>query len=257
MAIDAVLLAGRENRGALRGASDAPWEALVQFGGRPMAAWVAEAALGAAGVGRLAVVGPAAIGSDVAAFGSDRVVTLCPHGSMLENLQRGIAACGGASEMVLILTSDIPLVRSVMVERFLRQALSRQPVADFYYPVVSKQVVESRFGKSQRTYVRLREGTFTGGNLALVRPQVLIKMAHEVETFMALRKSPFKLAKRLGWGFLIHFLLSRPTLAQVEQHFSELFGVRGQAVVVDDAEIGVDVDKPEDLALCEAVLAHG
>ncbi len=257
MAIDAVLLAGRENRGALMGASDQPWEALVPFGGRPMAAWVAEAALGAAGVGRLAVVGPDAIGSDIGGPQALRMVMLHPHGSMLDNLQRGIAACGGASELVLILTSDIPLVRAAMVERFLASALSRRPAADFYYPVVPKEAVERRFGRSERTYVRLREGTFTGGNVALVRPQVLTQMAKEVETFMALRKSPFKLARRLGWGFLIQFLLFRPTLAEVERHFSDLFGVAGQAVVVEDAEIGVDVDKPEDLALCEAVLAHG
>ncbi len=256
MLTDAVLLAGRHNRGPLLGVSNAPWEALVPIGGRPMAAWVVDAALACSGIGRLAVVGPAELRLAIADRASERLVMVAPEGSMFDNLRRGVAALGDPEELILILTSDIPLVRPGMLEVFLDRALARKPRADFYYPVVPKEAVELRFGKSHRTYVRLREGVFTGGNVALVRPGVLDRMAHEVETFMALRKSPLKLARRLGWPFLLRFLIGRPTISQVEAHFSALFGVRGQAVIVTDAEIGVDVDKPEDVALCEAVLAH-
>lgn len=248
MPIDAVLLAGRLNEGLLRVVSDETWEAMVPVGGLPMAAWVGLAALEAPSVGRLAVVGPEEL---MAHLPSERVLRVPPGRHMFENLLRGTDALQPEGR-VLVLTSDIPLVRSRMVEDFVREALDAD--ADFCYPIVSRERVEATFGQSRRTYVSVKEGTFTGGNLILVRPEQMRRLADEAGALIALRKRPLGLARRLGVGFLLRFLLFRPPLQDVERHFSRLFGLTARAIPVPHAEIGVDVDRPEDLILCQKIL---
>lgn len=250
MPVDAVLLAGQPNIGRLGPVSDSPWEALVPVGRHPMAVWVAQAALGAPSIRRLAVVGPSEILEGVPA---DRGVVIEPGFAMLENLMRGVDALG-ATDPVLVITSDIPLVTSAMVETFVQGAQAAG--ADFVYPIVPKAAVDEVFGESRRTYVSLREGTFTGGNMILIRPQQVKRLATEAASLIALRKKPFALARRLGIGFLLRFLLLRPPLSVIERHFSRLFGLTAKALVVRDAEVGVDIDKPQDLLLCEDLLAR-
>lgn len=248
MPIDAVLLAGRENQGTLRAFSGEAWEALVPLAGRPMAAWVARAALDAPSVGRLAVVGPKALEN---ALADDRVIQVDPGGGLFDNLLRGVAALAPAGD-ILVLSSDIPLVTGAMIEDFIQRARALQ--VDFAYPIIPRERVQAAFGDSRRTYVRLKEGTFTGGNLILVSPGQVERLAREAQSLIALRKSPLALARRLGVGFLIRFLLLRPHLPELERHFSRLFGLAARAVVVEDAAVGVDLDKPEDLVLFQKFL---
>lgn len=249
MPVDAVLLAGRKNEGALKDVSPETWEAMVEIGGRPMAAWVADAALKADGVSRLAIIGPKDLQGHLA---KGNVLWVEPGESMLENLTRGVEALG-SDKKVLVLTSDIPLLRSSMVEEFLEETTPLD--ADFCYPIVPKTAVESRFGKSARTYVTLREGTFTGGNIVLLNPGVVKRLAKEAGEFIALRKEPVKLVRRLGLGFLIRFFLLRPGVKEVERHFSRLFGIDARAITVPHPEIGIDVDKPQDVLFCQEILA--
>jgi len=246
--IDAVLLAGRENQGLLRGFSDARWEALVPLGGKAMATWVALAALGSPSVKRLAVVGPTEL---AATLGDGRVVHVDPGGDMFDNLMRGVSSLGG-SDRVVVLSSDIPLATSKMVEDFIRRAEGVE--ADFVYPIIPKERVEATFGASRRTYVKLRQGTFTGGNLILVNTAKVERLAQRARGLIALRKSPLGLAREIGVGFLLRFLLLRPPLQDLERHFSRIMGLTARALIVDDAALGVDVDRPEDLILFQKFL---
>jgi hypothetical protein len=47
----------------------------------------------------------------------------------------------------------------------------------------------------------------------------------------------------------------RLSLSQLEEAAAGRLGIRGRAVVQEDPEIGVDVDKPSDLKLCREVLS--
>jgi CTP:molybdopterin cytidylyltransferase MocA len=193
-------------------------------------------------------VGPEALKEE---YGSDRVLVLEPAGGMLENLAAGLEALSGFSR-VLVVTGDIPLLTAEIVEEFIR--LCGDAEAEVYYPIIPREAVETRYPGVQRTYVRLREGSFTGGNVGLVDPRALKRSLERAGDFVRLRKKPFRLALVVGPGFFCRFLLGRLSVKNVERRMCRLLGFSGRAVIADLPEIGVDVDKPADLAAVKAIL---
>ncbi|MEW6172489.1 MAG: nucleotidyltransferase family protein [Bacillota bacterium] len=248
--IPALVLAGASNTGRLRDVSPAPFEALIDLHGRPLAAYVIQTLLDTPLIKRVVVVGPEALGT---ACSSDRLEVLPPREGMLENLAVGLDALTAAPR-VLVATSDIPLLTPEAVLDFLE--LCKDNEVDVFYPVIQREEVEKAFPGVRRTYVRLREGSFTGGNIGLVNPEALRRSLDRAGEFVRLRKKPFRLALVVGPCFLCRFLLGRLSLQQAEERVSHLLGFRGRAVVTGIPEIGVDVDKPSDLELVRAVLKN-
>jgi len=241
--VNAVVLAGRANDGKLKDASPEPWEGLMDIGGRPMVAWVLDALLGCKQVGHIVMVAPR---GPFAVFESDRVSVIEPLGQVIDNALAGFRACP-PGEFVLASTSDIPFVNSSIVDRFLKQCSERE--GDFYYPVASKESTEKRFPGVKRTYVTIREGTFTGGNMFLVRRSKAGTIAGKIGLWVEHRKNPAKQAGLLGWMFVIKLLLGALSIPELEKSISKYLGCQGRAVISHDPEIGTDVDKPSDLAL--------
>jgi CTP:molybdopterin cytidylyltransferase MocA len=246
----AVVLAGRRNEGRLRAVSSEPWEALIEVGGRPMAARVVEAVRGAV-PGRVAVVGP----QELLPYLPEGVTLVAPGATLIENLERGLAALDDDGP-VLVATGDIPLLRAEHVTAFLQGGEDGEP-GDVGYSIVPREAVEAVLPGVHRTYVRLAEGIFTGGNLLSLRRSALPRLKTLAQEVVAFRKAPWRLAGILGPVFLARFLFGRVRLAEAEERFSRLGRFRGRAVIVPHAEVGIDVDKPSDLAFCESYLARG
>ncbi len=248
MRVDTMILAGAANTGRLKDLSLAPNEALIEIGGKPMLDYILTALAGANYGGRVVIVGPPA---DFA--GRYPQATLVPSGdSILENVRRGAEALIDA-DRILIVTSDIPMLTAASVTDFLQRCATRD--ADFHYPVVSQAVSDGAYPGVKRTYVTLKDGTFTGGNIFLVRAEKLLSCLPKAAEFIKLRKKPLQLAGLLGIGFILKFLTHSLSIAAAERRVSQLLGLRGAAIITPFAEIGVDVDKPSDLALAESVLA--
>lgn len=246
--IPALVLAGSPNTGALRDVSPAPFEALIDIHGRPLTAYVIEALLATPVIDRVLVVGPRNLEKS---FASDRLVILPPQGGLLENLAVGLEALSDAPR-VLVVTGDLVLLTPSGVENFLRLCGSEE--ADICYPVVPRDAVERAYPMVKRTYVRLRDGVFTGGNVGLVDPAAMITALERARDFVRLRKKPLRLALIVGPGVLCRFLLGRLSLREAEKKVSGFLGLRGRAVIAPIPEIGVDVDKPDDLEAAKAVL---
>ncbi len=244
----ALVLAGRPNTGRLREADGAAWEALIPVGGKPMVLWVAEALRGSAAVEAVWVVGPPELS------GSAPWVNLLPPAPTLRaNLELGLAAMGGdEDEQVLVVGGDVPLLRSEMVDSFLSVCAANP--ADLHYPIVRRQVCLGRYPTARRTWARLREGTFTGGNAFLLRRSAVPVLLGLLDRFYAARKSPVRLARLLGTGLLLRYALGLLSLRTVEARFRRLTGLAGRAVEVADPEVAMDVDRPEDLLLARRVL---
>lgn len=247
---DAIILAGRSNDGAFREVSPAPLEALVEIAGRPMVSYVVEALRGARGVGRVVVVGPCrhlqgqVEGAEVAESGA----------TLAENIERGFRALQPTGP-VLVASSDIPFLTPAVVEDLLASCAERP--AAICYPVVERSVCLARYPDARRTFVTLREGAFTGGNLFLVDPAFLPQLLDLVGRFYAARKSPLRLASLLGWRTVARFLLKRSSIEELEGVCRRLAGAEGRAVICGHPEVGMDVDKPEDLALARTLLGGG
>ncbi|HEX6988487.1 MAG TPA: NTP transferase domain-containing protein [Bacillota bacterium] len=249
MTIGALVLAGRANTGALAAAADVPLEALVPVAGRPMIGYVLDALRASSAVGPIVVVGdPAVLESEV---GGGGVEFLAPGATLIDNLRIGFAALASA-DRVLAVTSDIPLLTGEAIDDFIPRAEAAG--GTFHYAIVERTVYEAAFPGSRRTWVRLRDGTFTGGNVFLADTSVAAGALDLVDRFYANRKNPLALARLLGLGTIFAYLLRRLTVARLERHVSGLVGSPGRALITPYAEIGFDVDRPDDLAAAEAWL---
>ncbi len=243
--VDAVVLAGSPNNGPLKECSPVRHEALIPLGGKTMVERVVDALLEARQVDRVLIIGPV---EDLASLSFEHRISMIPsEGGILENIEAGLKALPGA-QRVLLVTSDIPLLTPPAVEDFLE--LCGDMTGDIYYPVIEKEVVEKSFPAANRTYVKLKEGVFTGGNLFLINPAVYKRCVENGQKIIDLRKSPIGLCRMLGLKFVIKFLLRSLTLKEAEEKVCRLLGgIKGVVVISKHPEVGVDVDKPGDYEL--------
>ena len=153
---------------------------------------------------------------------------------------------------LLITTADHPLLQPALIEHFLKDAEGKG--ADIVAGLAPAAVIQSAFPESRRTYLKFRDGQFSGCNLfALLTPEGLavVRLWRRVEKE---RKRPWRMAKAFGLATLLSYLLGRLTLEAGLARISRLAGAKAAAVVLPVAEAAVDVDKPEDLELVESIL---
>lgn len=249
LTVNAVVLAGRSNEGVFKEVSQASNEALIMIGDRTMLDYVLAALASASSVDRVAVVGTSEV-KDRLPEGVDYVPAA---GDVIDNVVRGAQHLGD-DRPLLVVTSDIPFITGEIVDRFVAQCAAKP--ADLYYPAIPKQAAEEKYPGVHRTYAKLAEGTFTGGNIFLVAPDVVREHSGKVKAFVEARKSPAKMAAIIGPAFAIKLALGMLSARELEVKISKMFGMRGAVIVTNDAEIGVDVDKLSDLELAQRVLAR-
>lgn len=250
MAVNVILLAGAANNGPLKDVSPAPNEALIDIGGRPMVQYVIDGLRQSREVRRIAIVAPPGqLEPHVTGNGLEFVPST---GSIVDNIVAASRVLP-RDEQILIATSDIPMITGEVVDGLID--LCRKTPADLYYPIIEKGVADSRYPVMKRTYVTLQEGTFTGGNIFLVNPEVIERTAPRVHKFLEYRKNPVKMVTLLGFGFLFRYLvLKNLTLKELEQKVSQMWDLKGAVVICPWPEVGLDVDKPSDLQLARAML---
>jgi GTP:adenosylcobinamide-phosphate guanylyltransferase len=171
-------------------------------------------------------------------------------GSIFDNLIKGLEFFHNEAQ-VLVVTSDIPLIKSYMIEDFLSKCGKD---AVFCYSFVKREDSERLFPKAHRTYIKLREGSFTGGNIVLVNPPCILKNKALLQRVVSNRKNPFNLAKVIGWTIMIRFLFGSVDIPTLEVKASKVLKGRAQAVPVDYPEVGFDVDSQIQLTFVEGKL---
>ncbi|MDR3592705.1 MAG: nucleotidyltransferase family protein [Negativicutes bacterium] len=244
---DAIILAGGENSKRLSTYTPQCYEALIEIAGKPMVTFVAEALAASRQVDRIFVLGPA---EALARCKFPPGCIILEGGqTIVKTIRIGMAALEH-SRRVLVATADIPLLTAAAVDDFLAQCARVE--ADLYYPIVPQEVNERHYPGNRRTYVRLKEGTFTGGNLFLVNPAIVERCVDVAEAMIDNRKNPLKLCRMLGWSFVVRFLCGILRLKDVEKRVSELLQVTGAVILSPYPELGIDVDKPSDLEMVRA-----
>ena len=153
-----------------------------------------------------------------------------------------------STEKLLGVCDDIPLLTPTAVRDFLA-ACTEQPQHELYYPIIPKDACLAAFPAAQRTYGKLADGVFTGGNMMLMVKRIMPQGQQVAREIFARRKSPLQLCNWLGWSFIIKLLLHRLTIADAEKRTSELLHIKCKAIVTRHAGVGMDIDKPADLEL--------
>jgi len=126
------------------------YRAEMPIAGKKMVQYVIDALDKASHVGDICVVG------NTKCEGVNRIIPA--GGSMIDNLIAGINAYGNTGA-VLVATADIPLLTPEAVDDFIERCVEHE--ADFYYPIISRELSEKRFPGMRRTYARIAEGTNT------------------------------------------------------------------------------------------------
>lgn len=243
---NAVVLGGGDPGDPFASAHGARVKALIPVAGQPMALYVLRALRDSGRIGRVAYVGPTTPEMD--ALIDFRVTD---QGQLLANLEAGVEALGDPGARVLVATADIPMLRP----EELRDLLADAPDAALVYPVVRREACEAAYPGVKRTFVKVRDGTFTGGNLFLLDPALIGQFLPRLREVLAARKAPLKLAALIGPSVLFQLLTGRLTVKTLEEKVSAILQVSARALVTPYASVGTDIDKDEDLALAERTLS--
>lgn len=238
--VTAVVLAGGQSKPELVAATGVANRALLQVEGETMLARVVHALRESGVIGQVVVVG------NLTPPEGCRV--LPDTGDFVENVLQA-ASLPPEEEYILYATADIPFLTPQAVADFVARGV--QSGADMCYPIIPMELCCHRFPDMPRTALGLREGTFTGGNLLLVRAGTVRKQANLLRRAFAARKSVWALAKILGAGIIVRAVLAKLlsprflSIAHIKHRVQQLMNASAQEIITEYAEIGVDIDRAE------------
>ena len=152
---------------------------------------------------------------------------------------------------LLITTADHALLDGAMIAEFCDCAAG----ADIAIGVVERRRLMARLPQSKRTWIAFRGGAYSGANLfALGTP----KAARAIALWRAVeqdRKKGWRLLLALGPTLFLGAALRLLTVDQAVARIGRRLGLTIKAVQMSDPLAAVDVDKPSDHQLVEAILA--
>jgi molybdopterin-guanine dinucleotide biosynthesis protein A len=227
-------------------------KALIELQGKPMVQWIIDAINQTPQIKKIYLVGLEA---------SDGLVSVKPmcilpdQGGILENLFKGgekMLEEDPETTYFLALSSDTPLVTAETIEAVIKQ---RDPDGfDVYFITIRKEVMESKFPETRRTYIRFRDGRFCAGDMHVFNAKAFVQPG--INRLVKYRKNPIRLISLFGFDMIFRMLISPPDLDGGGAIIRARSGIRVIPVQCQHPEVGMDVDSPEHLALARKVLAE-
>ena len=251
MKLTAVVLAGsRPGRDHFAEQFGTDLKALIAVGGEPMVRRPIRALLGSQSIGTIVILSQT----------PDRIAAVVPkdprvsfresRGTIAETM---LELCDDPETEwpLLVTTADHALLDAGTVDEFAAKATG----ADVAVGVVEQRILMRRFPNAQRTWLKFRGGAYTGANLFMLRSpgvRTAIELWRSVEQD---RKKAWRVMSLLGPVTLILVGLRLVSLSDVLAQLGGRLRLKVKAVELSNALAGVDVDKPADHTLVEAILA--
>jgi GTP:adenosylcobinamide-phosphate guanylyltransferase len=170
------------------------------------------------------------------------------QGGILENLLFGagmIMKDNPVSNYFLTVSADIPLIYPEIVDSIIKKADNTD--VDIFYNVVEKSNMLKVFPNVKRTYMRFKEGLFCGGDMHVVNAKYMIGSV--AQKFVEYRKNPLKLIFVVGFMPLVRMIIKPYSLSEAEKVIFKRTGIRTKPTICNYAEIGMDIDTPEQLEI--------
>lgn len=258
----AVVLAGGDPADRLAVDAGVAAKALVPLGSEPLGSYVLRALRNSPAVSKIVYVGPT--NSSLNGLYDVQV----PSGQrMVDSLAIGLGAALSQCDngYVLMLGADVPWVTGDMITRFVANASNTKAAdlpgatghthgadigegrAQLVYPIVTEAAAKDQFPEQKRTYARLKDGKFTGGNLVLMHTEVVPKLLPQIDRVFRARKNPFALAGIFGLDVLFRLVLGTADIASLERRVGSILGAPVRALITTDAALAADVDSPGQL----------
>lgn len=222
-------------------------KALIDVAGKPMIQWVLDALGESKLVDNVIVIG---LSPKSGVTCAKPMYFLSNQGRMLANIVVGVnksLELDRKNQYVLIVSSDIPALKADMVDWLIETCMETED--DLYYGVCPKDVMESRFPNSKRTYTHLKDMDVCGADINISHVRNATEHLEMWESLIGTRKSPLKQAGVIGFGTLFQLLFRRLTLEDAVTRVTARIGISGRAIVWPYAEACMDVDKPHQLEL--------
>ena len=170
-----------------------------------------------------------------------------PAGSAFAALSAGI------DFPCLMTTCDHPLLTPEMLSVFITR--SQATGVDFCVGLADKDIIQPAYPDVKRTYLKFSDRSVSGCNLFYIANAKGLAAIRFWQTAQHLRKQPVKLARSLGWGVLFNYISGRLSLESAFGYASKRLNIKAKAVLIPIAEAAIDVDKPSDKTLVEAILS--
>ena len=151
---------------------------------------------------------------------------------------------------VLVTTADHALLTPQMVGEFIDKARG----ADIAVAFVESKGLLARFPDAQRTWLGFGGGRYSGANLFLLGTPGADRAIAQWRSVEADRKRGLRVLAALGPTLFMGAVLKMRTLHQTAEGLSRKLGITVRAVEMSDPLAAIDVDKPSDHALVEAIL---
>jgi GTP:adenosylcobinamide-phosphate guanylyltransferase len=247
----AILLAGsRPGRDEFARQFGTDLKALVAVAGEPMVRRPVRALLASKSVGAVIILSQAPE-RIAAVIPSDPRLRFAESGGTIAETMLQLLDDPNVQWPLLVTTADHALLDPTTIDEFARGAAN----SDVAIGVVERANLLERLPRTERTWLKFRGGAFTGANLFVlrspaVRPAILLWRTVEQD-----RKKAWRVIAFLGPAVLALAALRLISLDEVLSRLGARLGLDIRAVRLSNPLAGVDVDKPADHELVEAILA--
>ena len=228
-------------------------KALLDMAGKPMIQWVLDALSQSSLVEHVVVIG---LTADSGVTCSKALDFIPDQGGMLDNIRAGarrLLEMNPAAQHALVVASDIPSITGESVDWVVNEVLKSD--ADIHYNVITRQVMEARFPGSRRSYTKLKDAEVCGGDLNAIRCAMALDTHSIWDEIIATRKNVLKQAALIGYDTLLLLLLRAITIEQAVGRVTKRLNLTAKALICPYAELGMDVDKPNQLEMLRADLS--
>lgn len=152
---------------------------------------------------------------------------------------------------LLVTTADHPLLTVPMIQHL---TASAPQSADFVVGLAEAEVIRERYPDAIRTFYRFKGRGYSGCNLFLATTSRARRVVDFWQRMERYRKRPLRLVAAVGVAPLLQFMIGRLSIEQALHHLSTHIDAEIGMVEMPFAEAAIDVDKPTDLDLAEAIL---
>ncbi|MDD3627780.1 MAG: nucleotidyltransferase family protein [bacterium] len=161
-------------------------------------------------------------------------------GKVIDGIKIGYSKLPEDREAIFF-TDDIPLLtRDALVDFIF--AVEREK-KDAIYIFVDKKTMEKTFPGSTRTFFKLKEGEFCGGDVGYVNRYAFNQTINLIQKLFSQRKNTFALIKLLGLWLTFKFLIKRLSIRDIEKRIEKMLKFTISFYCSPHAEIAMDIDK--------------
>ncbi len=227
---------------------------LLEIAGKPIIQWVVDALNSVSKISNIIIIG---LPKNTRVTSRKNVIYLESRGDLLGNIQRGaeeLIRLDPSVKNALMVSADIPGLTGEMVEWMIR-IVEKEPHT-IIYNIVDRTVMEKGFPASNRTYIKLKDMEVCGGDFSSFDPHVALDPHAEWRKLIKYRKNPLKQARVIGFGTLFLVFTRQITLSQLERRVCRKLRINAKVLKSPFAEIGMDVDKPNQLELMREFLTR-